>query len=229
MSASGTRTRRSVMSGSISRMLSCESRKSHEAVPQLACPGVSIVNFVIPTRVTWVNLSQYGPIPRWKRPAHVLHAAAGRVDEHLAARVDDLELLLAVQHQHLAHGRGHQRQPLGLDLAAAVASQYFVTRTDATYVKSQSKRPPNWTQRPPHLVAAVHQPIVWEVVRQPEVPADLQDGVVRGHKLELHLGGVDFPTPRPPHGILAPAPGRAAATCRACRGGYPRPLRLNIS
>eukprot|EP01047_Picozoa_sp_COSAG01_P091142 COSAG01_NODE_22811_length_840_cov_1.205128_1_plen_201_part_10 len=30
-----------------------------------ACPGVSTLNLLIRTGVTWVNLSQYGLIPRW--------------------------------------------------------------------------------------------------------------------------------------------------------------------
>jgi hypothetical protein len=36
------------------------------------CPAVSVLNSVIRPGVTWVNLSQCGPIPRWKRPAHPL-------------------------------------------------------------------------------------------------------------------------------------------------------------
>jgi hypothetical protein len=35
----------------------------------IACPAVSILNFVIRTAVTEVNLSQNGPRQRWKRPA----------------------------------------------------------------------------------------------------------------------------------------------------------------
>jgi hypothetical protein len=37
-------------------------------IPNDTCPGVSILNFVIRTGVAQVNLSQHGPIPRWKRP-----------------------------------------------------------------------------------------------------------------------------------------------------------------
>jgi hypothetical protein len=42
--------------------------------------AVSIINFVIRTGVTEVNLSQYGPIPRWKRPAHGHHPPAAAAE-----------------------------------------------------------------------------------------------------------------------------------------------------
>jgi hypothetical protein len=44
---------------------------------RVACPGVSILNCGTRTGVAEANLSQNGPLPRWKRPAHDVDRVAG--------------------------------------------------------------------------------------------------------------------------------------------------------
>jgi hypothetical protein len=88
------------------------------AVPvteKMTCPGVSILNFVIRTGVTEVNLSQYGSIPRWKRPAHRGHLHAPRdlhEVHHITQDIDTLILLLWLEVFHVVHAVRHEPQKL---------------------------------------------------------------------------------------------------------------------
>eukprot|EP01047_Picozoa_sp_COSAG01_P055046 COSAG01_NODE_6086_length_3861_cov_91.695906_4_plen_223_part_00 len=123
-------------------------------------PGpFSILNFVIRTGVTQVNLGRYGqPIPRWKRPAHSrsMSTPVTLIDATPRGKVCPPPLAAAAaapdsppsNSSAAAPTRRSRRLPTRVRCVST-----FLDKNRRHIGKYQSKRKPKRTQRTPHLPA----------------------------------------------------------------------------